>query len=464
MVERTSRTKALTLAAMSLGYVVVQLDVTIVNVALQHIGSSVGGGVSGLQWVVNAYTVVFAALILTAGAAGDRFGARRVFITGFAIFVVASLGAGIAPSLFLLIFARALQGLGAAILVPSSLALLNHAYPSDEERTHAVGVWAAGASVALAAGPVIGGVLIAAIGWRSIFFINLPIGLIGIWLTWRYAEETTRTQTRELDLPGQGLAIFALADVAAAMIEGGKAGWTHPAVLAGYALFAAAAAAFVVVEGRSKSPMLPLSLFRERTFSASTLIGLLINIAYYGLIFVLSLFFQEIKNYTALRTGLAFLPMTAIVLASNLSAARVTARFGPRLPILFGQAVFVAGCVCLLWVTPGTPYFHMAFQLLAIGGGLGLVVPPLTSVLLGTVEKKRSGIASGVLNSSRQAGSVMGVSLFGSLIAQKTRFLHGFHASLLISAVVVLIGCFLALLIQARKKSSQIEASDRQAT
>ena len=203
------RTQPLTLAAMSLGFVVVQLDVTIVNVALRRIGESVGGGVAGLQWVVNAYSVVFASLILTAGAAGDRFGAKRVFIAGFRIFVLASLGAGIAPNLSLLVLARALQGLGAAILVPCSLALLNHAYATDEARTNAIGVWAAGVSVALAAGPVVGGLLIAAIGWRSIFFMNVPIGVLGIWLTWQYAQDTTQLRNRELDLPGQAIAIFA---------------------------------------------------------------------------------------------------------------------------------------------------------------------------------------------------------------------------------------------------------------
>jgi DHA2 family methylenomycin A resistance protein-like MFS transporter len=225
--KSSSRRKTLTLAAMSLGFVVVQLDVTVVNVAVKSIGGSLGGGVAGLQWVVSAYTIAFAALILTAGAAGDRFGAKRVFCAGFAVFVLASLGCAIAPTLDILIFARVFQGLGAAILVPCSLALLNHAYPEEKERTRAIGIWAAGASVALAAGPVIGGVLIAAIGWRSIFFINVPLGLFGIWLTWRYAEDTAPSKRRALDYLGQAAAIFALADMAAAIIEAGTAGWTN---------------------------------------------------------------------------------------------------------------------------------------------------------------------------------------------------------------------------------------------
>jgi MFS transporter, DHA2 family, methylenomycin A resistance protein len=218
--ERSRFSKPLTLAAMSLGFGVVQLDVTIVNTALNSIGISLGGGVSQLQWVVSAYTIAFAALILTAGALGDRLGAKRIFMAGFGVFTVASVGCALAPTSLMLIAARAVQGVGAAILVPNSLSLLNHAYPEETERGRAVGLWLAGASVALTAGPPVGGVLIALIGWRSIFLVNLPIGLAGLWLTWRYAIDTPRAD-RKLDLPGQVAAISALGMLAAALIEGG---------------------------------------------------------------------------------------------------------------------------------------------------------------------------------------------------------------------------------------------------
>ena len=201
---------SLTLAAMSLGYGVVQLDVTIVNTALSSIGNSLGGGVAELQWVVSAYTIAFAAFILTAGALGDRIGAKRIFMAGFAIFTAASVACGLAPDAWTLIAARAVQGLGAAILVPNSLALLSHAYGDDKSRGRAVGIWAAGASLTLTAGPLVGGSLIALAGWRWIFFVNLPIGLLGLWLTWRFASETTRAPQREVDLPGQVAAIAAL--------------------------------------------------------------------------------------------------------------------------------------------------------------------------------------------------------------------------------------------------------------
>jgi DHA2 family methylenomycin A resistance protein-like MFS transporter len=451
----TRMSKPLTLAAMSLGFVVVQLDVTIVNVALPHIGSALGAGVAGLQWVVNAYTLVFAAAILTAGALGDRFGAKRCFLVGFLVFTLASLGCGFAPNLAVLVAARAVQGLGAAILVPCSLALLNHAFHDEHERTKAIGIWAAGASAALAAGPVMGGGLIASIGWRSIFFVNLPLGAIGIWLTWRYAEESTQTRGRALDLAGQFIGMFALADLAAAMIEGGAVGWTRPLVLAAFLLFVLAAVAFVWIEMNSQAPMLPLSLFKNQTFSATTLIGLLMNTAFYGLIFMLSLYFQQVKHYTPLATGMAFLPMTVIVLLANLSVGPIAKRIGLRAPILIGQALLATGCLALVGISQNTSYSALSVQLLAMGAGVGLTVPPMTSALLGTVGAKLSGVASGVLNASRQAGSVIGVALFGSLIEQQRPFIPGIRAALMISVGVLLAGCLSAFLIrpEERRKS-----------
>src|SRR6202042_3423340 len=206
----TNLSTSLTLAAMSLGYGVVQLDVTIVNTALDSIGTSLGGGVAELQWVVSAYTIAFAAFILTAGALGDRVGAKRIFMAGFAIFTAASVAGALAPGATVLIAARGIQGLGAAVLVPNLLALLSHAYPDEKQRGRAAGIWAAGASLALISGPLIGGGLIALVGWRLIFLVNLPIGLVGMWLSWRYASETTPSPQREIDLPGQVAAIVSL--------------------------------------------------------------------------------------------------------------------------------------------------------------------------------------------------------------------------------------------------------------
>lgn len=436
---RSHLATSLTLAAMSLGYGVVQLDVTIVNTALDAMGRALGGGVAELQWVVSAYTIAFAAFILTAGALGDRIGAKRVFMAGFTIFTAASLACALSPNAVVLIAARLVQGLAAAILVPNSLALLNHAYADDRERGRAVAVWAAGASLALTAGPFVGGALITLVGWRAIFLVNLPIGLAGLWLSWRYASETTRTRSREIDLPGQLAAIGALGALAGAIIEGGALGWDHPAVIAAFVGAAILAVLFVWRESRAAQPMLPLSLFDQRLFTLTSLVGLLVNIAVYGLIFVLSLYFQRINGLSAWWTGLAFVPMMAAVLPVNLLAPRLAERIGSCPTIVLGACISAIGCLGLLWIDAGTSYWAICAQTIAISGGLGLLVPPLTSTLLGSVEKARSGIAAGVLNATRQTGSVLGVALFGSLVASDHAFMTGLHLSLVISAAVLLI-------------------------
>ena len=446
---RSKFAKPLTLAAMSLGYGIVQLDVTIVNTALTSIGAALGGGVSELQWVVSTYTIAFAALIPTAGALGDRLGAKKIFMAGFALFTAASLACALAPTSLMLIAARAVQGIAAAILVPNSLALLNHAYPEDKDRGRAVGIWAAGASIALTAGPLAGGGLIALAGWRSIFLVNLPIGLAGLWLTWRYATDTTRIQ-HELDLPGQTAAIAMLGTLAATIIEGGRIGWNNVWVVTGFVAFAVFAALFVLQERHARQPMLPLSLFVHRMFALTSLVGLLVNIAFYGLIFVFSLYFQQINGWSAFATGLAFVPMMAAVLPVNLLAPRLAERFGAPAVIAAGSLISAAGCVALLGITRGTSYWAMCAQLIAMGGGLGLLVPPLTSTLLGSVEKGRSGVAAGVLNSTRQTGSVIGVALFGSLIGHANSFLFGARTALLIAALL-LVGAAVLISFNGRR-------------
>jgi DHA2 family methylenomycin A resistance protein-like MFS transporter len=433
---RSRLATSLTLAAMSLGYGVVQLDVTIVNTALNSIGASLGGGVSELQWVVSAYTIAFAAFILTAGALGDRIGAKRVFMAGFAIFTAASLACALSADAATLIAARGVQGLAAAILVPNSLALLSHAYADEKARGRAVGVWAAGASLALTAGPFVGGALITLVGWRSIFLVNLPIGLVGLWLTWRYASETTRHGQRQIDLVGQIAAIAALGALAAALIEGGALGWDHPFVIAGFVVSAVLGLLFVWQEARAPQP---LSLFSHRMFAASSLVGLLVNVAIYGLIFVLSLYFQRINGLSPFATGLAFVPMLGAVLPVNLVAPRLAERIGAPATIAAGAALSALGCLAMLGTESTTSYWAICVQLIALSSGLGLLVPPLTSTLLGSVEKSRAGIAAGVLNATRQTGSVLGVALFGSLVGQTGTFMTGMHASLMISAAVLLL-------------------------
>ena len=451
MPSLSSHRRGLTLAATSLGFAVVQLDVSVVNVAIRPIGEALGGDVSALQWVVNAYTVAFAALILSAGALGDRIGAKRVFIAGFSVFTAASAICGLAPTLGALIAARAVQGAGAALLVPCSLTVLNHTFPEPAERSRAIGRWALGASAALSAGPLVGGILTATLGWRANFFINAPIGLIGILLTARFTSETSRSPDRGVDLWGQLTAILCLTLLAAATIRGGSEGFGSTAVLAAYGAAAVAGLAFLAVEARRARPMLPLRMFRCDAFRANTAIGLLINVAFYGLIFVFSLFCQRAQHFSALQAGLAFAPMTAAIMAANAVAGGLGHRFGTRRVIAGGALLMAGGALALEGIGPHSAFPTLLVQLAAIGFGLGLIVPLMTASLLGSVDRSRSGIASGTLNTARQTGSVIGVALFGSLIAGG-RLVGGLHVALVITAVLSLAVATLG----ARTRSAEV--------
>jgi MFS transporter, DHA2 family, methylenomycin A resistance protein len=440
-----------TLVATSLGLSVVQLDVSIVNVAIKSIGADFGGGVSGLQWVVNAYTIAFAGFILTAGSIADRIGARRLFVGGFVLFMVSSAVCGIAPDLGVLIGARAVQGLAAALLVPSSLALLSHTYTDARARTQAVGIYLAGASSALSGGPLVGGLLIAAIGWRAIFFINVPISLCGIFLTLRFASETTRSAGRGVDVPGQLAAIATLVLLVGSTIEGGVHGFAATDVLAGYAAALACGAAFVWFEAHGRSPMLPLSLFRSRVFSVCSVAGLLINIVIYGVIFMISLFFQRVQGLSPLMTGLALAPVMIGITVSNVLSGRLQERFGPTRVMACGGTVVAAACAGMLSVGAGTSYGALVVQLTALGVGVGLVVPTVTAQLLGSVDRSRSGVAGGTLNTLRQTGSAIGVALFGSLLAGSAGFVPGVRASFAIAIGLGLAIVALAPLLRPRR-------------
>lgn len=428
---RERRMRRMTLIATSLGFAVVQLDVSVVNVAVKSIGTAFGGGVSDLQWVVSAYTVAFAAFILTAGALGDRIGARRVFVGGFCLFTAASVVCGLAPNLGVLVGARAVQGVGAAILVPASLSLLSHSYHDPAARARAVGLYLAGASAALSGGPLIGGLLIASISWRAIFFINVPVAAAGVYLTLRFATETSTARDRGIDLPGQIAAVLTLVALVGATIEGGRIGFGDPLVLGGFALAAVGVAVFGAIEANTAKPMLPLGLFRSKTFSASAAIGLFINIFFYGLIFVFSLLFQREQHLSPLQTGLALAPTMVAITGANLLSGWMIAHLGPRRTIVLGSVLTAASCAGLLGVDASTPYLAMIVQISVFGFGAGCIVPVITSEMLGSVERSRSGLAAGTLNTMRQAGSSIGVALFGSLIA--TTFISGVHIALVIS-------------------------------
>jgi DHA2 family methylenomycin A resistance protein-like MFS transporter len=437
------------IAATSFGFVVSQLDVTIVNVALASMGESLHASVSGLQWVVDAYALLFASLLLSAGAVGDRLGAKRVYIAGFVLFVAASLGCGLAPNAAVLVVARAIQGIGASALVPPSLALLAHACGDDaKRRARAIGLWTAAGGISIAAGPVAGGFLIGWFGWRSIFLVNLPLVAVGIALTLRCVPETPRNgQGRHLDLPGQGLAILALIGLTGAIIEMGPRGWGDGLVLACFAAGLAAAVIFMLVEARSPNPMLPLSFFRNRTFSSAVAVGTLVNLSYYGTIFVLSLYLQQARGYGVIAAGMAFLPLTATFILSNIAAGALVGRFGSRLPMTGGFLVAACGYLLLRKLDGTTPYWLMVPGFLLIPLGMGTGVPAMTTALLSSVERKFSGTASGVLNTARQAGGAVGVAAFGALVGKAHEvIIPGLHTAVTISGGLLVAAAAMSLI------------------
>jgi DHA2 family methylenomycin A resistance protein-like MFS transporter len=473
-------------ATVSVGFVVTQLDVTIVNIALAKIGGDLHADVTGLQWIVDAYALAFSVLMLSAGVLGDRLGARRMYAVGIVIFALASLACGLAFDATMLVAARALQGIGAAAMLPNSLALLNQACGHDPKlRARAVGLWTAAGAVSIAAGPVIGGLLIAGFGWRSIFLVNLPICAAGLFATFAWvprpdatavpnttvpgnAQSTAQAapQPRSVDLPGQLLAIIALTAFTGAVIEGRPLGLSHPLVAGGFILAVIAVIAFVTVEARVATPMLPLSLFRKRTFSAAVLFGICVNLTYYGMVFVLSLYLQHVRGYTPLEAGLAFLPLTGGFLASNVLSGWVVGRYGVRVPMICGALTAALGYGLLHLVGATTPLIGLLVPFLLIPSGMGLAVPAMTTAVLASVERQRAGTASAVLNTARQAGGAVGVAAFGALVsgAGAAHIVFGMQVATAISTGLLLAALVLGCLVHPEPHAQQPENDGRKAS
>ncbi|MDI4234006.1 MFS transporter [Bradyrhizobium sp. 31Argb] len=436
---------ALVITATSIGFAVVQLDVSIVNVALAQLSIELNASISNLQWVVDAYSLTFAVLLLSAGAFGDWLGARRAYLIGLAIFAVASAICGAVQSVQQLIAARIMHGIGAAILVPPSLALLNHACANNTRlRARAVGIWTATAGVSVACGPIVGGLLLSTLGWRSIFFVNLPLCLLGVATTARLTE-VPRDRRRYFDIGGQIFAVVALTCLIASVIKSGALGFFHPWVFGGLASAVLCTLIFVYIEGNAAYPMLPLSLFRRPNFSPTVLFGIAINFTYYGLIFIVSLYLQNVQGYTADRAGFAFLPLTATLIVANLFSGWMAGQYGDRRPMVLGALVCAAGFALLLQLDSQSSYFAMLLPFLAIPAGMGLAVPAMTNAMLSSVEKSWSGTASAVLNSARQAGGAIGVAVFGALIAGgNEHIVPGMHAAAVLSAAMLVVAAAIA--------------------
>ncbi|RKP50748.1 MFS transporter [Trinickia fusca] len=424
------------LLATSISYVVVILDTSIVNVALKSIAGSLAGGVAGLQWVVNAYTLTFASLLLSGGTLGDRMGARNVYVTGLACFTAASALCGIAPSLAVLIAARILQGVGAALLVPASMALINRVCSDTRERAAAFGVWAGLGGVAMAAGPLLGGVLIGLVGWRSIFLLNVPICFAGIVMASRVAPQAPAGIARRFDVAGQVSAIAALALLNIVVISAPTYGWRSPIIVAGLLAALVAGGAFVALEAKRDEPMMPLELFTRPAFRAAVFVSMVSAFTFYGLMFGLSLYFQQQRGYTPMLAGLAFLPLTVVVPFGSLVSRRAVARLGLRTLVAGAALLAASGYWGLLVIGPAVPYWAFVLSLPAVGLAASLITPATTAALMASVENRRAGIAAGVLNSARQTGAALGVAISGSLIAVCSSIADGVRAGLVVAGAM----------------------------
>ncbi|MFN2550191.1 MAG: MFS transporter [Myxococcales bacterium] len=404
-----------TLIAASFGLGMALLDVTAINVAVPSIREGLGTDVRGLSWVIDGYTLSFASLLLLGGGFGDRLGARRMFVAGLALFTAASALCGAAPGIVWLVLARVLQGVGAAMFMPSSLAILRQAYPAARERARAIGVWSALTAIAGASGPLVGGSIVAAFGWRTIFYVNVPLGIVAVAMALRFVAPSPRSAAKGFDLVAQLTAAASLALFTWALIERPVRGWGSPAILLAIAASVAGLRAFVALERRAAQPALPLHLFRDPTFSATSFAALLYAGAFFGTVFVFSLHFQDVRGETPALAGLHLSTVPIAFGVTSVAAGRLVARHGTRGPFLAGLIVLVASAWSAALVPPAARFVAVVPSLLAMGAGAGLVAPAANAAILASVPASLSGIGAGVLNVSRQVGTALGVAVFASL-------------------------------------------------
>jgi DHA2 family methylenomycin A resistance protein-like MFS transporter len=432
------------LVGICLGFFVVLLDATIVNVSLPAIGSALGGSLSDQQWILNAYTLAFAAFMLNAGALGDRWGARRGYLGGLAIFAVATVACAFAPTVAVLITARAVQGVGAASLVPCSLALIAHRFPGGRARARALGAWGGISGIGLAAGPVLGGVLVDSIGWRAVFLVAVPVALVSAVMVVGAVQETPKRPRTKTDLRGQALAVIALAAITAAFTTTSAHGWGNWQPLTFGIVGFFLAVAFVMVEHTTGEAMLPLGMFKDARFSIATAIGALFNFGLYGTLFCLALFLEHGLHRSAQSAGLAILPLTAVVAGCATLSGHLNARFGARLPMLIGLVAGVVGAALLATCGASTP-LGAVILFAAIFGVIGTAMPAMTAVALGASPPGRAALGSAVLNAARQTGGVLGVAVLGSVLE-----LHAGLPTLHVAMVLVACGYLIAALLATR--------------
>jgi EmrB/QacA subfamily drug resistance transporter len=449
--------KWLTLAAVSFGLFMIMLDNTIVNVALPSIERDLGIGISELEWVVNGYALTFAVLMLTGGKLADLLGRRRIFMTGLAIFTLSSLACGLATSAHMLIGARVAQGGGSALMNPATLSIITATFPS-RQRGAAIGIWAGVSAMALAIGPLVGGVLTEQISWSWIFFVNVPVGVIGIVVARLVIDESRDTSHEQrLDLPGLVASAIALFALTYGLIEANTYGWTSTRILSLFAAAAVFGAIFIVLELRQRIPMLDLSLFRNSTFAGANATMMLVALAMFGVFFFVSLYLQNVLRYSATKAGATFLPMTLLIILIAPAAGRFSDRIGSRW--LMGAGMVLVGGSLLVFsrLDASSDFWNILPGLLIGGTGMALAMTPATAAAMGSVPVDKAGVGSAVLNSMRQVGGSLGIAVMGAIVAssldtsEKSRagtaqFVDGFQKALVVAAAIAFIAALVAVL------------------
>ncbi|MCG0066813.1 MFS transporter [Streptomyces tricolor] len=405
------------LAVCCLSMFLVGLDTTIVNVGLPAIGRGLDVGTRGLEWTVDAYTVVLAGLLISSGALADRFGRRRVFQWGLTVFGVASLACALAPSVGALVAARAVQGIGASMLSPVALAIVVNAMPDPRERAQAIGVWASVFGLSMAAGPVTGGALVAGLGWRSLFWINVPVVVAALVLSAVFVPESRAGRARRLDLGGQILLTVTIGVWVGILIEGPRIGWTAPAAQAAYAVAVAATAGFVWVERHRREPLMDLRLFRGPLFSGAVLGAVAVFVALNAALLLNTLYLQHTRGFSPLAAGTATLPMALAATVCAPWSGRLVGRGGPRLPLFLAGGFLTAGGLCLAGLDQDTSIALLLVAYLLIGIGFGFANAPITTTAVSGLPPARAGVAGAITSTARQVGAALGIALAGGLVA-----------------------------------------------
>src|SRR3954468_11767236 len=406
-----------TLAAMCFALAMVMLDNTVTNVALPSIQRDFNASLSSLEWTINAYTLTFAVLLVTGGRLGDIFGRRRVFLIGVGVFALASATIGLAPTEGFLVASRAVQGVGAALMMPGTLSIISHAFP-PRERGKAIGIWAGVSAIALAIGPLVGGWLTEDVSWRAIFFLNVPVAAGAIAITLFAAEESRdETVDRRLDWPGIAALTSGLTALVLALVNANAWGWGSPRIIGLFAFAVIALVAFVAIERRSPAPVVDFAFFRSRQFLGANVVAFLVTFAMFSMFFFLALYMQNILGYSPLATGVRFLPTTLLVMVAGPISGRLSDRVGPRWLMTGGLLIIAAS---LLWqsrVTVDTGFGYLLPAFMAMGLGIGLVMSPMSAAAMNAVDPSKAGVASGTLSMARMVGGTFGVAALGALIA-----------------------------------------------